>query len=345
MTPHRYLFYATQNYSFAILRPLQSAIRSRGGDVAWFLAGEEIDENYLQNDENRLHSVKQVNEYQPRAVFASSNVVPYLFPGIKVELFHGFNARKRGTDPHFNIRGFFDLYCTQGPDTTHMFQQLAKQHGHFRVVETGWPKLDPMFAPHRKAKVNTKPVILYTSTFSKNLTSAPALLETIKKLSAKGDYQWLVTFHPKMDKSIVNTYKDIQSEHLTFIETDNVIPLLMEADVMLSDTSSILQEFLILNKPVVTFNNNQPVDCMIDIKTPEELLPALEKALTRPKKLIKKIQAYSEQLHPYYDGESSERVLDATEWFISEGYKDLKRKPLNLLRKIKIRKRLGYSWL
>ena len=52
--------------------------------------------------------------------------------------------RERG---HFRIRGLFDLYCTQGPATTEPFEQLAREHGHFAVAETGWPKLDPLFAP------------------------------------------------------------------------------------------------------------------------------------------------------------------------------------------------------
>ena len=147
-----------------------------------------------------------------------------------------------------------------------------------------------------------------------------------------------------MEKSIVDAYKDIQHENLKFIETDDVIPLLLEADVMLCDTSSILQEFLVQGKPAVTFKNKQPDACMIDIQSPQELMPALDKAFTRPAALIEKIQSYSERLHPYRDGKSSDRVLDAVDWFIEEGHKNLKRKPLNLIRKMKIRKKLAYYW-
>lgn len=349
MKKHRYLFFVTQNYSFAILRPLQEAIIARGGEVAWFLTGKEINTDYLREDEVRLVSVAQVKKYSPCAVFAPGNIVPHFFPGIKVAVFHGFDARKWASDDHYNIRGFFDLYCTQGPDTTKNFQHLAEEHKFFRVVETGWPKLDPMFTGNRfldnDNTTDKKPVILYTSTFSKQLTSSSQLLKTIEDLSKTGKYKWLVTFHPKMDKSTVEAYKNIQHEDLTFFETDNVIPLLLEADVMLCDTSSILQEFLTLNKPVITFKNRQPDDCMIDITTPEDLLPAIEKALSKPEELMGKIQKYSERLHPYHDGKSSERVLDAVDWFINEGHIGLKKKPLNLVRKFKIRKRLGHYWL
>ena len=346
MKQQKYLFYIVQNYSFAILRPLQEAIKARGDTVAWFLTGKEINENYLHKDEVRLISVAQVKDYSPCAVFVTGNVVPDFFPGVKVTVFHGFDARKRANDDHFFIRNYFDLYCTQGPDTTYKYQKLAEQHGDFRVVETGWTKLDPFFdsSTSTETTINKKPVVLYSSTFTKKLTSAPQLLETIKNISKNGKYQWLLTFHPKMEKSIVDAYKNIQHENLTFIETDNVIPLLLEADVMLCDTSSILQEFLILNKPVVTFNNRLPDECMINVTSPEEILPALDTALSRPDALMKKIQLYSERLHPYHDGKSSERVLDAVDWYIEEGYKGLKRRSLDLIRKFKIRKELGYYW-
>ena len=340
----RYLFFAEQNYSYSILRPLQKAILARGHKVAWFLAGDEINKSYLGKDEQQLTTIQQVKDYSPVAVFTPGNVIPDFFPGIKVAVFHGFDARKWASDDHYNIRGFFDLYCTQGPDTTLRFKKLADQHGFFRVVETGWPKLDPLFAPTDPATANTKPVILYTSTFSKQLTSAPHLLETITDLSRDDRYQWLVTFHPKMDKAVIDSYKNIQNDNLTFFETDNILPLLLKADVMLCDTSSILQEFLILKKPVVTYRNRMPDECMIDVRSADDILPAIETALSKPEDLLDKIEHYAEELHPYRDGKSSERVLDAVDWFINEGSSGLKQKPLNLLRKIKIRKKLGYYW-
>ena len=346
MQPQKYLFYISQNYSYAILRPLQKVIRERGDQVAWFFSGNEVDKKYLQSDEVQLTTIAQVKTYSPCAVFVTGNVVPDFFPGIKVTVFHGFDARKRANDDHFFIRDYFDLYCTQGPDTTYKYQQLAEKHGNFRVIETGWTKLDPLFTStdesnHEKTN-NKRPVILYSSTFTKKLTSAPHLLKTIKEASKDERFQWIITFHPKMDPSVVNDYKNIQNENLTFIETDNVIPLLLKADVMLCDTSSILQEFLILKKPVVTYNNRLPDECMINVTSPEEVLPALTTALSRPPELLKKIQHYSDQLHPYRDGKSSERVIEAVDWYIREGHTGLKPRSLSLMRKIKIRKKLKY---
>jgi len=128
----RYLFYICQLYAFAIVRPLQKVIISRGDDVAWFFDTPDKLLPFLRSDEKCLKTVADVKAYNPCAVFVPGNVVPDFFPGIKVELFHGFHARKRSDERgHFRIRNFFDLYCTQGPDTTLPFQDLAKAYGFF----------------------------------------------------------------------------------------------------------------------------------------------------------------------------------------------------------------------
>lgn len=40
-------------------------------------------------------------------------------------------------------------------------------------------------------------------------------------------------------------YKSIESEHLQFIDTDDVMPLLKQADVMVCDASSVLMMFFL----------------------------------------------------------------------------------------------------
>lgn len=343
----RYLMYVEQNYSFAILRPIQEAILKRGGEAAWFITGKEADKKLIAEHETLLSSVEEVREFNPIAVFVPGNVVPNFFPGVKVGVFHGFFAGKHGLD-HFNIRGFFDLYCPQGPNTTEPFQELAKKHGFFRVVQTGWPKLDPLFKANNARVVNksdttpTKPTILFASTFSTKMTAAPHVFETVKRLAKTGEWRWLVTLHPKMDKDIVEKYKSIEGEHLTFIENAGVLDALQAADVMLCDTSSIISEFMVLEKPVVTYRTQNKGEQLIDVEEVNELEEALRYTLSQPPELMQKVRAYGKMIHPDTDGQSSERVLDAVDWFIGEGHKGLKKKPLNLLRSYKIRKKLGY---
>ncbi len=344
-SPRRYVLYANEDYSFPILSPIQEAIRQRGDQVAWFVHGNAQPERYLQDADSVCTSVDAVFDYNPFAVITANNTLPHFFPGIKTQVFHGFNARKRssgGVDSHFAIRGFFDLYCTHGPSTTQVFQQLSDVHQHFKVIETGWSKMDTLFRQPAYQNPRHRPTIIVTSTFSKNLTCALYLLPAIKQLIAQNDMDWMVQFHPKMSPSIVAEYKAIKADNYQFIETSDVLPYLAKADVMVSDTSSILQEFLQLERPVVTFRNRTPGPWLIDIHEPEALQGAIEKALTRPALLIEEIKSYNAQLHPYTDGHSSERVLQAIDDFSSADIKPSKSKPLNLVRKFKMRKELAY---
>lgn len=342
----RYLLFVSELYALAILRPLQAAIRARGDQAAWFF--EKGGAEYLHADERRLDTVAAVKAFAPDAVLVPGNWVPDYFPGLKVEVFHGFNVHKRSDEKgHFRVRGFFDLYCTQGPHTTIPFRSLAARYGYFRVVETGWPKMDPLFtsAPPPLPTPAGRPVVLYTSTFTPALSSAERLAPLVRSLARTRDWYWLVTFHPKMDPTVVRKYREMQSENLRFIETDDIVPLYKAADVMLSDTSSVISEFILQHRPVVTFRNRRPAPHMINVTAPEQVEPAIEQALTRPLDRLRAIRAYAGHIHPYRDGRSSERVLDAVQEFLAGGRAGLRRKPLNLWRRIQARRRLGYCRL
>jgi hypothetical protein len=239
----RLLFYVEQNYSFDILRPLQTEARKRGYDVRWLII-EDADPDLLGADEQRCASIKEAIPFDPVAVFAPGDRIPGFIPGLKVQVFHGLNEDKRGDE--YPERGLFDLYCTEGPSRTGMLAPLAKQRGHFKVVETGWLKLDTILAPRPSSPTFDRPQILLASTFTPRLSGADALLAEIKRLSGNNEWQWLITLHPKMDPTTKERYKALENENLSYFETNQVVQLLHRADVMVSDNSSILQEFLLL---------------------------------------------------------------------------------------------------
>lgn len=334
----RVLLYGSERYALAILRPLQAAARARGIETAWFFDGPGAAD--LAADE-RLLDVAGVRAWRPDAVLTPGNHLPHFFPGAKVEVFHGFDA---GKPRHIYIRGFFDLYCTTGPDDTAQFRALAERLGHFAVAETGWPKLDPFFTAIAGPlpAVRTPPVILYHSTFSPSWSAAEILHDEVARLSRSGEWRWIVTFHPKMAAATVAKYRALENEHLRIATDDNILELFPQVDMMCSDTSSALSEFLLTGKPVVTFRNRRPGPQLLDIQEVAEFEPAIRRALARPPALMQAIHDFSQRLHPMRDGRSSERVLDAVEAFLAGGGRNRKPKPRNLWRKLKLRRRIGY---
>jgi CDP-glycerol glycerophosphotransferase (TagB/SpsB family) len=190
--------------------------------------------------------------------------------------------------------------------------------------------------------VRRPPVILYHSTFSPSWSAAETLYEEVKRLSRDGRWHWIVTFHPKMGAETRARYQALQNDYLRFAENDNILELFPQVDLMCSDTSSALSEFLLTGKPVVTFKNRRPGPQLIDIDDPAQFEPAIERALARPAGLMAAIRDYADAIHPWRDGRSSERVLQAIDAFIEAGARNRRRKPLNLWRKLKLRRRIGY---
>lgn len=337
----RFLIYISEAYGIPIGIPLENEIEKRGYEVKWFCDEPGMEDTFSSN-EIVLINVDEVMVFNPDVVLVTSNVVPDFFPGIKVQVFHGFSVGKRSEEKgHFNIRGFFDLYCTQGPTSTKPFMKLQNKYKYFKVVETGWSKMDPLF-PLDTNVSDSLPTIMISSTFTTRLSLAKNsdVVQELERLSKSGKWKFIAVLHPKMEKEIVNKFKSFENDHFSFYDTTDLVPLYKQADAMLSDTTSAITEFILQKKPVVTINNNKPATYMINITQASEIEKALEYALSRPQEIMKNIELFIKETHPYSDGESSKRVIDACLNFLEHG--KMKKKPLNLIRRYKIRQKLKY---
>ena len=321
----------------AVLQPVDQAIRTVGGMVRWYLAGSARGHDppgeVLQNS-------AEVQAFDPGAILVPGNVVPHRWGGLKVQIFHGLGEEKPG---HYRITGFFDLYCTPGPDMTDRFQELARQHGHFLVRETGWPKLDPLAAPIERKVVRgtlgldpNRPVVLYAPTFSPRFTSAPDLLATIVGLKER--YQWLIKFHDLTDPAVKAKYEAQLGPQVVGADHPDILPLMQASDLLITDTSSVAYEYLLLDRPIITFQAAVRRDKGIDITAVADLPAAIERSLREPDEFAARRKQYLSRLHPYTDGKSAQRVVAAvTDILETDAHLKLRRKPRNLWRKFQQR--------
>ncbi len=330
------LLFATELYALPILRPLDRAARRAGIDTAWVVPDAVA--AHLRGDERRLRSRREVRHFNANANWCAANWIAPWFPGAKVQVFHGFNAEKR--DPgrgHFRLRGFFDLYCTQGPATTGPFRELARQHGYFAVAETGWPKLDPLFDPPVDAvdlhPHDGRPVVMYAATFTESLSSARDMFDTLRELTARGDRYWLLTLHPKCGPELTARYRQLEGPNSRFLTSDHLLDMLRAAEVLVCDTSSVIDEFAVQLKPVVTVRNRRPKAFMLDVAGPAHVDAAIDRALAGDPERHAALEAHAAAIHPDRDGHASERVLAATQKLLQGGYGLHARKPLNLWRR------------
>jgi CDP-glycerol glycerophosphotransferase (TagB/SpsB family) len=340
--PARCLLFATERYGLPVLQPIADAARRRGVDVAWLLVAPG-----KRPDGRVLADVRAALAWRPTFVVSASNEVPYFLPGLKVQVFHGFNVEKRdAAHGHFRMRGLFDLYCTQGPSTTEPFRAMAREHGHFAVVETGWSKMDPLFAgtlpKDLRESAGARPVVMFGSTFTRRLSAAPHVYDAIRRLVERGDRYWLLTLHPKCDADLVERYRRLAGPHARFVEAEQLVEAEAVADVLVSDTSSIVSEFAVQLKPVVTFRNRAPKPHMIDVQQPDALDAAIARALAPDPALRAALEAFAAVTHPARDGRASERVLDAVAALARGELGRLAPKPSNWLRWLRQRREYGY---
>lgn len=343
---YKFLIYISYSYSIPIGEPLEKEILKQNHQVLWFSDCENGKQG-LKNKFNTLNNIEEVVKYQPHIVLTITDSVPDFISGLKVQIFHGFNAEKRSfKKDHFRIRGLFDLYCTQGPSTTKVFNELQIKSPHFEVIETGWSKVDSLF-PIQKKKPNQTPTIFIASTFTERLSLAlrEDVFQKIKQLSNTGEYHFIMVLHPKLSDLTRKKWKTLENDNFSFHETTDLIPLFKKADLMFSDTTSAIQEFGLQQKPIITFNHHIPKPWLINITAVKDIENAFEKALSNPEEILQNLAVFNKELHPYYDGCSSKRVVDASIHFLQKDKSYLRKKPLNIIRKLKMRKHLNYFTL
>ena len=343
----RVVLFCANPYAFGILKPLHDALMLQRHEVLWYIPEKIAAQFPFTGDFNKTGSMTTLYNFKSDSIFVPGNEVPHYLRGVKVQIFHGLAGEKQG---HFRIRNYFDLYLTQGPYFTERFQEFARKHRDFQVTETGWCKLDTLYQHHETylkeksellQKAGKKKLILYAPTFSPSLTSATSALKEIFGLATQHDIFIMIKFHDLMDQQVVNEYKAAAktASNVLIIEDRNILKYLIMADMMISDTSSVVYEFILLNKPVITIRSSAEAINWHDIPSASELIAAANHELLHDDFREARVTTIR-QYHPYTDGQSSERMISATEDYIKKYGVPEKRK-LNLYRKYKINKMFG----
>jgi len=338
----KYLLFCNLPYSFSILKPLEEEILLRGFEYLWYIP-PSIENNFPYKESNYTTSFTDLIDYASDFIFVPGNEVPHFLHGVKIQIFHGLAGEKKG---HFRIRDYFDLYLTPGPYFTNRFKALSLKHNNFDVIQTGWSKLDKLYQKNdsiieTKKRLlrehNTKKILLYSPTFSPSLTSANQLKETIHRLSLNKDILIIIKFHDKMNINIIDEYKKILSKNIIISEEKDITLLLQVSDLMISDTSSVVYEFILLNKPVITFQSKSDNISWSNFLSILGMENDILRTLEGQDNFKNNRQEITSQYHPYDDAQSGSRMIQASLDYIKENPIPLKRK-ISLLRKFKIYK-------
>jgi len=334
-------------YAFGILKPLHDELIKQGNDVLWYIPNNIQSKCPFYNEVKVSTTIKELATYNSDAIFVPGNEVPHYLRGVKTQVFHGLAGEKKG---HFRIRSYFDLYLTQGPYFTDGFNRLAKKYKDFEVIETGWCKLDTLFQNHDEykrerneilSKNGKKNLILFAPTFSPSLTCAVTAKEKIFEITDNQDVYLLIKFHDLMDTKTIEEYKNLASSrgNVQIVSDRNILKYMIMSDFMISDTSSVVYEFILLNKPVVTINSHSENINWCDIPDSSNLVEVFSKELVEDN-FRRARQKVIDMYHPYSDGKSSARMISAVEDYILRHGVPKDRK-INFYRRYKMNKMFG----
>ena len=338
------ILFCTKEDSFNILKPLADELAKQKDKYIWYITPKLFDKFPYKNMMH-TNSIKYLDEFKADVIFTPEEIVPYWLHGVKV---HIFNSLIDDENRYKEMINYFDLYLTTGPKFTKIFEQLAEKFKTFNVIETGWVKLDTLFnianddiisweRDNLLKKYGVKYIVLYAPSRDLKLTSATKLKEIIEKLSMRGDILFMIKFDKDMKQEIVEEYKEIKSPNILILEDNNISKYMHIADILISDTTSLVYEFILLDKPVLTVETKLKDITWSNQATGGMFLNVVRTLENRIKTRNRRGQTIKEY-HPYSDGESAKRVVEATKKYI----KDIeipKERKLSFFKKLKIKSR------
>ncbi len=329
------LFYVSKLYSLPVIQPLLFQAIKREVTVALYVSSK-VERNIPEafSGVKIFTELNQAIAFNPDFVLCPGNFVDFRLPGIKVELFHGIGIEKPS---HYKIRHFFDIYFTSGPVVTKKFKKMQKKYKYFKVIETGWPKIDHIVGYNttdirKRFKIpENKKVILYAPTHSSSMESASEILSSIDSIQ-RSDEIWFCKPHEFMKKELLLKLKMM---NIRLISSYDITPYLHIADVMISDTSSVIYEFLILDKPVITYRTLSRKSKGINIDSPSQLRTAIDRSLNNPEEFSSLRQEHIKAVNPLVDGTICLKIISQLKLWHETPFAKGK-KPLNLFRKMQI---------
>ncbi|MCX8043713.1 MAG: CDP-glycerol glycerophosphotransferase family protein, partial [Desulfobacterota bacterium] len=271
----RILFYAERNLHLPFLEPLHDYIAEHyDADLAFSAPPYRISQGGMtgcglsKDDIQRLRA-KSVFYENPLAFQADIAVVAdacfYHVRHCKkiVNVGHGLICKGwfYTDDPVVRRENRADLICVPGQ----WHKEILEKNVSTPLVVTGFIKSDALFhctqydVKRFKEKYGideyTK-TILFAPTFNEELSALPYVYDRIHELCDQHTVI-LIKLHGMTDKAWVDRYRSIATTTagIKLIDDVHIACAMRCADVMVSDVSSIAAEFMLLDKPVVFFNN------------------------------------------------------------------------------------------
>ncbi len=232
--------------------------------------------NFFYKDKLSFSNFKKLAA--SRYIFLNDNFFPLAFMNFKkeskvIQLWHApgafkkFGASLAGESGEMikEISKNID-YLIVSSDNIKKYYAEAFQIEESKIMPLGLPRADYYFENHNLEKLRqdfdskyplakNKKIILYAPTFrdnpcDNNVFNFLDLEKFNRELS--DEYVLVLRLHPKIKKFFNNEIK-VNGDYIDCTEFKNEQELLLISDILITDYSSIMIEFSLLNKPVIFF--------------------------------------------------------------------------------------------
>lgn len=226
----------------------------------------------------------------------------------RIQVFHGVSFKGKMYTPA--IQRFSDLMLV-GEDMRRRFIEkglFPEDYPGFHRV--GMPKLDAFFdgSLDREAILRelgadpARPVVLYAPTWRKESSLYSHGIEFMQRAAQRHEWTLLIKLHDWVWDPATNPIDwrnripELIGPHVRLAEGSNVVPYLYAADVLVSDASSVANEYLLLDRPIVWIDVPKLIhkyEQTIDLEgwgrrtgrivgTIDELMEAIDDSLAHP---------------------------------------------------------------
>lgn len=259
---------------------------------------------------------------------------------LKVHVFHGVSFRNHAV--HSSALRY-DLLLLPGPYMRRRFEAmgiLTAENAH-RFAVVGMPKLDALVrGEHARVPVLESlrldpalPTLLFAPTWSRKTSSlerwGDALIAALGELS-RADYNVIVKLHDnsldvrKASRDWRAAFRPHERGRLRFAAAADVVPLMAASDALVSDASSVANEYCLLDRPLLFLEVPRMLEKLkakADLDTwgrragrlvehPAQLAAAVAEELAAPQRLASVRKALAADLF-FEPGRATEHAVSA----------------------------------
>lgn len=177
---------------------------------------------------------------------------------MSVEMFHGLSFRNRAVRTE---QDHHDRYLVLGPYQHRRLLQRDVLSDDSRGVKVGFPKTDPLLdgTLNRSETLaglglsGDRPVVMYAPTGAHDNSLETFGEDLVRRMAVSTEYDFLVKphDHPKAAINWFDRLSPLETDHLRLLRAADAMPALHASDLLVSDASSIANEYLLLDRPLV----------------------------------------------------------------------------------------------